>query len=183
MRLPLADRRGVARGARRRASGPRAGSRRSSRTSSPFPGTDSEHVRSVLQRPLRRPQRRCLHGRLPRSATPPIRRPRVAAAACARPGGARGPDRSRAQRCVVAGPHVLYGNVISTLNLAKAKGTPTTSSARSASRRARTRTSPARRRSSTTSTRSSARICRRASRSRCRSRSSSSCSSSGSRGR
>ena len=41
------------------------------------PGTDSERVRAVLAAPLRRPQRRRVHGRLPGAATRPTRRLRA----------------------------------------------------------------------------------------------------------
>jgi putative drug exporter of the RND superfamily len=84
------------------------------------PGTDSEHVRSVLERHFgdRSDGAFTVVFRVEDSADPPTvsRLQRVIdLAAHAVPSG-------HGEALVRAGPHVLYGNVISTLNLADAKG-------------------------------------------------------------
>ena len=84
------------------------------------PGTDSERVRTVLSRELRRPQRRELHGRLPGAECngPDVARrlqARVDSAAHVVPTG-------RATELRVGAPNLLYGDVTSTLKLSDAKG-------------------------------------------------------------
>ena len=83
------------------------------------PGTDSEHVRAVLQDHFgdRSDGAFTVVFRVPDSAdasTQARLQGVVDRAARAVPGG-------KGTALVIAGPHVLYGNVISTLNLAKAK--------------------------------------------------------------
>jgi RND superfamily putative drug exporter len=84
------------------------------------PGTDSEHVRSVLESHFgdRSDGAFTVVFRVRDSSGPALRarlQHAVDRAATAVPTG-------KATALVVAGPHVLYGNVISTLNLADAKG-------------------------------------------------------------
>jgi RND superfamily putative drug exporter len=84
------------------------------------PGTDSEHVRSVLQKHFgdRSDGAFTVVFRVPDSADPATRtrlQGVLDRAAAVVPTG-------RGTALVAAGPDVLYGNVITTLNLAKAKG-------------------------------------------------------------
>ncbi len=83
------------------------------------PGTDSEYVRNVLQEHFgdRSDGAFTVVFRVASSASPALRarlQRVVNDAAAAVPGG-------RGTALEAAGPHVLYGNVVSTLNLAEAK--------------------------------------------------------------
>src|SRR5439155_8746470 len=83
------------------------------------PGTDSEHVRNVLEQHFgdRSDGEFIVVFRVPDSADPAVRarlQTVVDRAAKAVPTG-------KGTALLAAGPHVLYGTVISTLNLAKAK--------------------------------------------------------------
>ena len=142
------------------------------------PGTDSEHVRSVLQHHF--------GDRSDGAFTVVFRVPRLGRSGDAGPAAARARPRRRARFPTGQGTALAAGRAARALRERdlhaqpgrRRRGTRTTSSARrTAGRRAGVRHRRARR-SRTTSTRSSAGTWRRASRSRCRSRSSSSCSSS-----
>ena len=85
------------------------------------PGTDSERVRTVLAGPLRRPQRR----RVPvvfRVRDRHRRRHALRLAARASTAAAAASRRAGRPLLRAAGPHVVYGNILTTLDLADAKG-------------------------------------------------------------
>ncbi len=84
------------------------------------PGTDSEHVRGVLERHFgdRSDGAFTVVFRVPSSADPAT----VARLQAVVDRAARAVPTGQGASLVPAGPHVLYGNVISTLNLARAKG-------------------------------------------------------------
>jgi putative drug exporter of the RND superfamily len=84
------------------------------------PGTDSEHVRGVLERHFgdRSDGAFTVVFRVPSSADPAT----VERLQAVVDRAARAVPTGQGASLVPAGPHVLYGNVISTLNLARAKG-------------------------------------------------------------
>ena len=89
------------------------------------PGTDSERVRHDARAALRRPQRRRVHRRLHRSRTPATRALRRAASSAARPRRAGSCRAARPTRFVRPAGTSVFGDIVSTLNVAKARATPT----------------------------------------------------------